>query len=145
MKDTRKLQEQIAEMTEEQKNNMGKIYKKYVLSIVLVFCVGILIALGLFAEASIREGKAKEKHNRIQAQIELNEQTNEYDFSLFDESSNALDEYYDMKQQKNLSLVIGSGIAFFGVLITYFIFKRKYPYFSEKKYNYLKKMEKNQG
>ena len=145
MKDTRKLQEQIAEMTEEQKNNMGKIYKKYVLSIVLVFCVGILIALGLFAEASIREEKAKEKHNRIQAQIELNEQTNEYDFSLFDESSNALDEYYDMKQQKNLSLVIGSGIAFFGVLITYFIFKRKYPYFSEKKYNYLKKMEKNQG
>ena len=120
-------------------------YKKYVLSIVLVFCVGILIALGLFAEASIREEKAKEKHNRIQAQIELNEQTNEYDFSLFDESSNALDEYYDMKQQKNLSLVIGSGIAFFGVLITYFIFKRKYPYFSEKKYNYLKKMEKNQG
>ena len=145
MKETRTLQEQIAEMTEEQKNNMGKIYKKYVLSIVVVFCVGILIALGLFAEASIREEKAKEKHDRIQAQIESNEQMNEYDFSLFDESSNALDEYYDMKQQKNLSLVIGSGIAFFGVLITYFIFKRKYPYFSEKKYNYLKKMEKNQG
>ncbi len=143
MKDTRILQEQIAEMTEEQKNNMGKIYKKYVISLVLVVFVGILIALGLFVEASISEEKAREKYDKIQAQIELNAQMNKYDFSLFDEKSEALDEYFDMNQQKNMSLGIGSGVAFLGVLITYFIFKRKYPYFSEKKYAYLKKMEKN--
>jgi len=49
---------------------------------------------------------------------------------------------YDIIEQKYLSIGIVAGVGFVGLLIIYFIFKRKYPYFSEKKYAYLKKMKK---
>ncbi len=139
------LEQQIAELTPEQKNNMGKIYKKYIIFLISILLVGVLVGIGIFAEASINEKKAKDKHDKIQTLIELNETTNKYDFSLFDEDLEALDEYYDAKLRKNSALVIGSAIAFFGVLGVYFTFKKKYPYFSEKKYTYLKKLEKDSG
>ncbi len=137
------IEQQVAELTLEQKSNMGKIYKKYIIWLIAIFLVGVLVGIGISAEASINEKRAKDKHDKIQTQIELNEATNKYDFSLFDESLEALDEYYDAKQRKNSALVTGSAISFFGVLGVYFIFKKKYPYFSERKYAYLKKLEKN--
>ena len=135
-------EQQIAALTPEQKRSMGTIYKKYIVTLLLIALAGVFIIAGLFVGATIREGNAKVRYDAIQTQIELNEMTNTYDASLFDESSEALDEYYDMKQQKNLSLVIGSGVVVVGVLVTYGIFKKKYPYFSEKKYTYLKKQNK---
>ncbi|MBO5870634.1 MAG: hypothetical protein J6Q89_07795 [Clostridia bacterium] len=137
------LEQRVAELTPEQKSNMGKIYKNYIISLLSVILVGVLLTIGLFLEGSIKEERAKDEYDKIQTMIELNETNNKYDFSLFDESLEALDEFYDMKQKKNLSFVIGSGVTFFGVLAVYFIFKIKYPYFSEKKYTYLKKLEKN--
>ena len=139
------VEQQVAELTAEQKSNMGKIYKKYILSVVLVALAGVLIAIGLFVEAGIKEEKAKDKYDGIQIQQELNELTNEYDFSLFDESIEALDAYHDAQRQKDTCLMIGSGVAFFGVLTVYFVFRKKYPYFSEKKYACLKKMERAQN
>ena len=134
------IEQQIAELTPEQKNNMGKIYKKYVLSLISIVLVGVILIIGIFAYASIREEQAKDEHDKIQATIELNKSNNTYDFSLYDESMEAIDEYYNIKQLKPLSLVIGGIVTMIGVVIVYVIFKKKYPYFSEKKYTYLKKM-----
>jgi len=142
MKKAKTLQEQIAELTEDQKNNMGKIYKKYVISIAVILVISICTIVGLLVTGSIREEKAKEKYDRIQTQIAMNERLNIHDFSLLDESSEASDAYYDIIEQKYLSIGIVAGVGFVGLLIIYFIFKRKYPYFSEKKYAYLKKMKK---
>ena len=137
------IEQQIAELTPEQKNNMGKIYKRLIVSLVAVVLVGVLAGVGMFVEASIREEKAKEKHERITTKIELNAADNTYDFSLFDEQKEALNEYYDIKESKTSTLVIGSGISFLGVVVVGLVFKVKYPYFSEKKYSYLKKMQNN--
>lgn len=136
------IEQQIAELTPEQRNAMGNIYKKYVISLIVVFLLGVLAAVGMFVEASIREGQANDELDKIQTMIALNEITNKYDFSLFDESSEALDEYYDAKHDKNWAPAKGSAVSFFGVLIVIIIFKKKYPYFSEKKYTYLKKAQK---
>ena len=106
--------------------------------------VGVLVAVGMFVEARIRERRAKDEHDKIQTMIALNEKNNKYDFSLFDESSDALHEYYDAKRDKSSALVKGSVISFFGVLAVIIVFKKKYPFFSEKKYTYLKKAQKLQ-
>jgi hypothetical protein len=137
------IEQQIAELTPEQRNNMGKIYKKLILSLIAVVLVGVLVGVGLFVEASIRLEKAEEKHDRISTKIELNTASNSYDFSLYDEQKEALNEYYDIKQERPVSLVIGTGISFIGVVAVGLVFKAKYPYFSEKKYSYLKKMQNN--
>lgn len=137
------IEQQVAELTPEQRNRMGTVYKKYLITLLLVALAGVLVTIGLFVEANIRETIAHNRHEALQAEIELNEMTNTYNAALFDESQEALDEYYDSKQQKGLSLMIGSGVMLGGLVITYGIFKKKYPYFSEKKYAYLKKMTKN--
>ncbi len=139
------IEQQIAELTPEQKNNMGKIYKRYIICLISVFLIGVLVGIGIFAKASINEKKAKDEHDGLQTKIELSEITHKYDTSLFDESSEALDEYYDAKLLKSSALAIGSAISLIGILVVFIAFKKKYPYFSEKKYSYLKKMEKNAG
>lgn len=137
------IEQQIAELTPEQKANMGKLFKKYIAGIVVVCLVAILAAGGLFVETSLRLEKAEERYERISTEIELNAENNTYDLSLFDEKREALDEYYDIKEERLNSLYVGCAIAFFGVIVIEVIYRKKYPYFSEKKYAYLKKMQNN--
>ena len=137
------IEQQIAELTIEQKNNMGKIYKKYLISIISIFLLGILAGVGIFAEASIKAERAKEEWDRLEAISDFNEANNIYDSSLSRKTIDAIDEYYDAEQEKSGGIAAGSAVSLLGVLLTFAVFKKKYPYFSEKKYEYLKKMQKN--
>ena len=136
------IEQQIAELTPEQKNAMGKIYKKYAISIIAVLLLCVIAIVVLYAQASTKEEQAKEEYDIIQTKIALYEQAKRYDLSLYDESMKALDEYHDAQQAKYFVLVAVSVVGILGILAVMFIFKKKYPYFSEKKYAYLKKIQK---
>ncbi len=135
------IEQQIAELTPEQKSNMGKIFKREIISIAAVLIGFIVIAGSIFAYASIKEKQAKVEYDTIQAQIEFNTTIHYHDLTFYDKSEELFDEYYDMKQLKTDSLMVGSGVSLAAVLVICAIFKVKYPYFSEKKYKYLKKTE----
>lgn len=134
------IEQQITELTPEQRNNMGKIYKKYVISLVSLVIIGVLLSLVIFAAASIKEERAENRYDRYQTELAINP----YDFSLMEASSDAFDEYMDIAENKYLSFVLGGSFILLGCFVVYFIFKIKYPYFSEKKYSYLKKIQNNQ-
>ena len=138
------VEQQVAELTQEQKNNMGKIYKNYVFSLISVVLVGVILIIGIFAYASIEGEKAKDKYDAYQTSQEIREQTDKLQGKItvygIGEGMELLDEYHKMKLLKPLSLVIGGVVCMIGVIAVYLIFKKKYPYFSEKKYTYLKKM-----
>ena len=138
------VEQQVAELTQEQKNNMGKIYKNYVFSLISVVLVGVILIIGIFAYASIEGEKAKDRYDAYQTSQEIREQTDKLQgkFTVYGigEGMELLDEYYKFERLKPLALVIGGVVVMIGVIIVYLVFKNKYPYFSEKKYKYLKKL-----
>ena len=127
------IEQQVAELTPEQKNNMGKIYKKYSISIVSILLIFFILVIAMFAYASSKEKQAKTRADMI---LENNI------FSSYDEREELLEEYYDAKQLKPLTLIVGGGVSLAAIVVVCLIIQRKYPYFSEQKYKYLKKMEK---
>ena len=130
------IEQQVAELTPEQKSKMGKIYKGYLIATISVLLASVIAIVVLYSGASIRCEQAKEKYDRLEAQ-------SLYNINLFDERMEAMDAYYDAKIDKGVALMIGGGIGSVCLLAVAIFVKVKYPYFSEKKYTYLKKQQKN--
>ena len=133
------IEQQIAELTIEQRNSLPKIYKKYLICLGCIVLAGIIVLVSMFAVVSMKLEKAQERYERLETQQALNEMNGTFDFALSDEKLEAMDEYYDMIPLKPLSLCVGGAIILIGTLALFLIFRLKYPYFSEKKYTYLKK------
>lgn len=136
------IEQQVAELTPEQKNNLLKAWKKYVKISIAIVVLMFIALIGMYVEAGIRVEEANDKYERIQTQIALNEYNGGYDSSLYSARYDAWDELYDAKQDQNRAFIICGGAGFVAALVTLFVFKKKYPHFSEKKCRYLKKMEK---
>ncbi len=134
------IEEQIAELTPEQKNSMGKIYKKLNISIITVFLICIVLIIGIFFYFHNEEKRASDEHDRIQTTIDINSSNYKYDFSLYDDSDEALDRVYDMQEAQYLTIIIGCLVGILAIGMILVVFKTKYPYYSEKKYKYLKKL-----
>lgn len=133
------IEQQVAELTIEQRNSLKEIYKKFTMSAIIVWVIAFLVGAGLFANFTVKAEEAKDRRDSIQTQIDLNETTFTLNFDLYDELHEAEDEYYDMQGKKPLAFFALGGILLIGIGTVCGIFKSKYPYFSEKKYSYLKK------
>lgn len=136
------IEQQIAELTPEQKGNMKKIYKRYLTAVIVTFVVSILVGLGIFMDARLKLTQAKDEYDRIDTKIALNQMSNIYDSSLYDQRYELMDECFELEDRKMFSPAIAGAMMLFGALAIFVVFKVKYPYFSEKKYEYLKKLEK---
>lgn len=144
MKDLRPIEIQVAELNEEQKDNIVKLYKKQ-FNWTIVAMIVFLIAVVFFIGFRVVAADAADEHERIETSIALNEVTNTYNFELYEESMDALNRQYDFKQYSHLSLIIGGGVSivFSGTALAIVgSGKKKMPYYSEKKYRYIKKMRK---
>lgn len=133
------IEQQIAELTHEQRNSIKGIYKKYIVVYVAVLVIGIIVSAVSFMFVSMKLEKAEERYERLAIQQEINEKNGTFDFELSDEKTEAMDEYYDLKPIRIFSLLTGPIVILIGTGVIFGIFKSKYPYFSEKKYTYLKK------
>lgn len=136
------MEQQITELTTEQRNNLGKIFKKLMISYTVIISLGVILSIGLLLFSTMKAGHAKSQYDAIQNQLDYNQRNNIYNLDLFDESSALFDEYLDWIEFRPLSVTVVAIIAIVAVLITLLIFKIKYPYFSEDKYLYLRKIEK---
>lgn len=135
----RTIEQQIVELTFEQKNNLKEIYKKFAISVAIVWVIAFLVGAGLFVSFTVKAEEARDRKESIQAQIDLNKMSFNFNFDLYDELYEAEDEYYDMQGKKPLAFFALGGVLLIGFGIVLVTFKSKYPYFSEKKYSYLKK------
>ena len=142
---TKPIEQQVAELTPAQRNNLGKIFVGYLVSLILLIAIGLGVGVGMFLYYDEAADEAEMKMDAIDLEIDLNNRLGIIDTDLYDEQEEYTDEYYDMKEMKSLSLIIAPGIAFVGILVLVLVVKFKFPYFSEKKYNYVKKMEKLQN
>ena len=144
MKDLRPIEIQVAELNEEQKDNIVKLYKKQ-FNWTIVAMIVLIIAVGFFIGFRVVSAEAADEHEKIETSIALNEDSNTYNFELFEESMDALNRQYDFEQYSHLSLIIGGGVSliFSGIALAIVSSgKKQMPYYSEKKYRYIKKMRK---
>ncbi|MBR5239294.1 MAG: hypothetical protein IKW04_01795 [Clostridia bacterium] len=145
------LEEQIAELTPEQKSNMKTIYKKYFCCTTCICIIFVIIMIAGFGYFSKEEQKAKAIYDYKVTTIELDnqfkEQLAEINGEMYigpnsyevPEVAAAREKYQNMSLAKFGTLVVGGAIGLVSTLAVFCIFKKKYPYFSEKKYKYLKK------
>ncbi len=133
------IEQQIAELTYEQKNSLKDIYKKFLTSFIVVWVIAFLVGAGLFITFTVKAQEAKDRYDYLQTKIDLHAANYNWDFDLYDEKMDAFDEYYDMQEKKPLAFFAGGAVLALGLVLVLGIFKSKYPYFSEKKYSYLKK------
>lgn len=140
--DKRPIEQQVAELTPEQRNNMGKVFKTYVISLVSILLLFGIAVVALLTFSNAREKEAKEKYDEVQAIVDSFEQKGKYNPNAYEALELAMDNYYDIREGKALNLMVISIIALFLYLLAIIIIKKKYPYFSDKKYTYLKKLQK---
>lgn len=131
------IEQQVAALTDEQKANMGRIYKRYVTTLLSIVAAVVIVAVAVFVCITLKIDEVQNKREALAISMQLDPLNS---LSLFDESSALLDQYYDLQQWKSYVLILAGVTALMAVLIVFVIFKKKYPYFSEKKYTYLKKM-----
>ena len=137
------IEQQVAELTPEQRGNLGKAFKLMIMLIIISLLIGILTGLVFYAENKEQEKIAKEKYDETQAKIDEASENNIFDLSLYDDNLEAMNEYYDKKNKTYRGVVYGGIVASGCCFASAFYMNYKYPYFSEKKYFYLKKLEKN--
>ena len=130
------IEQQVAALTEEQKNNLESIYKKYHRCLIFILIGALVLTLGLYCFFSVREAEAKDRYDAATASLLMSDS---YNSPSYKTSYELLDEYFDAKELTSLAFVIGPAALLVAELIVILLFKQKYPYFSEKKYRYVKK------
>jgi len=166
------MEQQIAELTPEQKASMGGIYRMYVICLAVMAIAALLVGGGLFLHFN---GEANEIGKRIEAlegMREVAEANAEVEAKLSDKLHNEItggeldtvdmkvavasmeytgkirdlqDEKSSMQQNRYRALMITGAALLVLLVAVIIIFKVKYPYFSENKYEYMKKMQKKQN
>lgn len=134
MKDNRPIEMQVAELTPEQRKKLPKIYTTSVIAVVVPVIVLVLVVFGLFARGFELREEAVLHTEMIDMGV--------YDFTEYDEFYEKMDEADAMIE--TAFIVSGVGAVFLIVYVLIFnvaIYKR-YPYYSEKRYFYLKKLKK---
>lgn len=151
------IEEQVQELTTEQKNNMGKARKLLIVAYFILLGVLILFQVLLY----IYNTKKYSKFDKIENEINKNEEEIDYQLErlkdtdslielsdletelndLFSENQRLI---YEMDKITNSDkddvIVVLCYIIIINVYITAVLFiLKKYPYYSNKKYRYLKK------
>ena len=135
------IEQQVAELTLEQRGSLKKIYKRTLVAELIVAGIAIFACLAMFIFLGIETAEAKEEMEFYQTQIEIEENMPglNFDFELHEEYREAMDEYYDLKQVTNIAYIAIGLLAMLAIVGIAIFVKTQYPYFSEAKYRYCKK------
>jgi len=138
------MEQQIASLTPEQRASMKPIYRRYALCLVASIVLAVVVTVVLFLIFRAELAKAEEEYDRLDRAVELEEQKQEMfggfiDLDLLAAHSDAMEHYFDCKGRTFVPFIIGGFMLFALALVVMVVFKVKYPFFSEKRYGYLKK------
>lgn len=138
MKDTRTMQEQVAELSYEQKLSIMKIRKCAVIFEAFLMVI-LVVALALTVFFHIQAADAKDEADRIDTMRKLDAINGKFSLNSFDEWEEAFDRYCDMQDAGMYTMLIGGVVLVLGGVGELVYIKTKYPYYSDKKYKYIKK------
>lgn len=134
MKDTRPIDIQVAELTPEQKRKIPKIYKAHLLfSFILV---GALLVALLFAQIGVLNARSDLEAIQDKINSAVPEWTG---IQYFAEETAAYEAYDSAIHVRMLISIIGGITVLILALGAQLFISKKYPFYSEKKYTYLKK------
>ncbi len=134
-----RLAKKFNSLTPEQKESIRPIYRKYMallISVILVFLIAVTASIII---SSYMAQDAKATYDTL---VELTENSYSYDASLWAERSEAFDEYFRIKSLGNTVCLVIETLTLVCIIILRIIFKKKYPYFTENLFYYMKKQEK---
>lgn len=134
MKDNRPIEMQVAELTPEQRKKLPKIYTTSI-----IFCVvSVLILAFALTGIGVRIFELREEAELHAELIDMGV----YDFTEYDEYYDKMDEADAMIETFFTVAAVGGAFMFALVLTFNVVISKRYPYYSEKRYFYLKKLKK---
>lgn len=133
------IEKQISELTEEQKINILEKGKRFCIVSIVCYIVMFMIIGGWFVLSSVMIEGAEANVNMLKTKLDLG----------IGEHSVVLNQWLDAIHVHGIILDVCSAVnvviavAFLSFLaIRIILFKKKYPYYSDRRYSYLKKAEK---
>lgn len=134
MKDKRPIEQQVADLTADQKQKLGKIFWTQLIVVILLVatCLTIIVC------GSITIHQANTELDQLQFQIDM-EDPLEYNAALHDQYWVAWDKLDAAWEFYPILLIVYGAIAMAALVIMMVVTAKKFPYYSEKKYFYVRK------
>jgi len=149
------IEQEVATLTTEQKDSLPDIYKTQMIGQTLILTIFLIVATILFTRFSIKENAAEDNYNLLTSNQNMTMTvdgtiTNSLSLDSMQMSSihildnddaqlQLLEEKKEMGTFKWVSLAVCGVSGLICIFILHFLLKKKHPYYSEKKYKYLKK------
>ena len=138
-KDTRPIEIQVAELTDEQKRNIPRIFYGHLALAVAL----ILMLLGVIAFFHFQTAEAYETYDIMEQQFDINMNTGKFTSPDFlDEKWDAYDRWERCLQAEFISAAAGGIILLVVALLMQLLSNILFPYYSDKKFFYLSKIKK---
>ena len=134
-----RLAKRFNALTLEQKASIRPIYKKYITLLLSVFLVFVLAMAASIVISSNTAKDAKAKYDML---VEQTENSSFYNASLWEQRSEAFDEYLRIRSLGTTAFLTIDVLALIYVIVLRVVFKKKYPYFTEDLFYYMRKQEK---
>ncbi len=152
---TKNIAQEVAELTSEQKNNIANIHLKQLVGETLIITITLIVAIVSFVRFSIKENAANTTYvflkenpsfSSISCEI-IGDPTDEGSIPLessqiqsnYNAQMKSLEERKEMNTLKWSSIIICGIFGLICLAVLHIFLKKKHPYYSEKKYRYLKK------
>lgn len=148
------IEQEVATLTPEQKDSLPNIYKTQMIGQTLILAVALIIATICFARFSIKENAAEDNYNLLTSNQNMTmtvdgtitnslslDSTQMNSIHILDNNDaqlQLLEEKNEMGTYKWVSLVVCGVAGIICLFILHIFLKKKHPYYSGKKYKYLK-------
>ena len=134
MKDTRPIEMQVATLTPEQRAKIPKIFKTALVLCLVPLFIFLLTVIATYARVFELREEAELHSEMIDMGV--------YDFTAYDEYYDMLDEVDKANETAFVVTVAGAISIIVYVLVVNLVISKRYPFYSEKRYYYLKKLKK---
>ena len=132
------IEEQVSQLTKEQRDNIPKI-RKQLISVIAIFAIACIL-LGAVASLAYTL-KANNALTQFKATMKelLETDDNLKRFELLVKQNEYLEVYEQSLKVGHYPLVFAAVGILIGATIIIMVFNKKYPYFSEQRYSYIRK------
>ena len=142
MKDLRPINIQVEELTKEQKDNICKVYRWNMLVSVSAIILGVILVV-FSSICYFQRESAYEEYEDATATL-----YSSVNLNVKSKTGELYKDYLEASEKFEFAILltlITSVILFISVLSVTILIKKKYPYYSEQRYNYINKKRKRRN
>ena len=137
MRDKRPIAEQVADMTEEQKNNVVKSFWIQIIAGILIALIALTPAIVFTVAMVTTTHEISEVHDDLAEAYSFSEILN-----LHEKADKLEDKYNDLKKSRDMSIWIGIPTVIVICVVAEIVIRIKMPYYGDKKALYIMKQRR---